>query len=206
SDAEWAAASSDPSAESGFVSTQWNGSTGQLLTLSTVAELSPAICGPLQQFASAAVKPTKCAARRIALLSAAPRRPATEGPCYLGNGRTAAPKSQLFWAAYESYSIAILTLAHESIHLSGVVGGTLTNGLAVGDPQAEAKADCFGMQWMPYVAEQLGDTPDDAQAIARWFWDKVYPLSRLTHPEYWSADCRPGGALDAGPAGRAAWP
>ena len=72
--------------------------------------------------------------------------------------------------------------------------------------QAEAKADCYGMQWMPYVAEQLGDTPDDAQAIARWFWDKVYPLSRPTHPEYWSADCRPGGALDARPAGTTAWP
>ena len=86
-----------------------------------------------------------------------------------------------------TYAIAILTLAHESIHLSGIVGGTLSNGLAVGDPQAEAKADCYGMQWMPYVAEQLGDTPDDAQAIARYFWDKVYPLDLTLDPEYWSA-------------------
>ncbi len=85
--------------------------------------------------------------------------------------------SPAYWSAYNSYSIAILTLAHESIHLGGAVGGMLSNGLTVGDPQAEAKGDCFGMQWMPYVARQLGDTPDDAQAIARYFWDKVYPLS-----------------------------
>jgi hypothetical protein len=195
-DAEWGTvvtqAGGDPNGESGFVATQWNGATGQLLSLSPVAELSSAICLPLQQFATAAVKPTTCLPRAL--------------PCYLGGGRTAAPQTPAYWARYESISIAILTLAHESIHLGGTVGGTLPNGLAVGDTQAEAKADCFGMQWMPYVAEQLGDSPADAQAIARYFWDKVYGLSRATHPEYWSADCRPGGALDARPAGTTAWP
>jgi hypothetical protein len=118
----------------------------------------------------------------------------------------AAKKSPAYWAAYDLDAIAIFTLAHEAIHLGGVVGGTLSNGTAVGDPQAEAKADCYGMQWIPYVAQQLGDTPDDAQAIARYVWDKVYPLSQPTHPEYWSPDCRPGGALDERPAGATAWP
>ena len=61
------------------------------------------------------------------------------------------------------------------------------------------------MQWMPYVAEQLGDTPDDALAIARYFWDKVYPLD-ISHPPYWSADCRPGGALDLHLPGSTSWP
>jgi hypothetical protein len=208
---EWASvvtqAGGDPAGESGFVATQWNGSTGQLLGLSSVAELSSAICLPLQQFASASTKPTTCVARSARLLAARPAaaRPHA-GPCYLGAGKTAAPQSQAYWTSYAAYSIAILTLAHESIHLGGVVGGRLSNGLAVGDQQAEAKADCQGMQWMPYVAEQLGDTPDDAQAIARYFWDKIYGLSRVSHPEYWSPDCRPGGALDARPPGTAAWP
>ena len=50
------------------------------------------------------------------------------------------------------YADAIRTLAHESIHLSG---SSVGDG-AAGDPLGEAKANCHGMQWMPYVAEQLG--------------------------------------------------
>lgn len=112
-----------------------------------------------------------------------------------------------FWDDYESYAIAILTLAHESIHLGGVVGGTARNGAMLGDPQAEAKANCYGMQWMPYVAEQLGDTPDDAQAIAEFVWNKVYPRYQSSaFSQYWSADCRPGGALDLKLPGATMWP
>ena len=167
---------------------------------------------PLEQFATASPKPTKCLVRNAGLLAATRAaqlrklaRPVPV-PCYLGGGKTAASEPAAYWTAYENYAIAILTLAHESIHLGGTVGGTLSNGLAVGDPEAEAKADCYGMQWMPYVAEQLGATPDDALAIARYFWDKVYPLSRAAHPEYWSPDCRPGGSLDTRAPGTAAWP
>ncbi len=221
SDGDWAAIvtaqGGDPNGESGFVATEWNGSTGELLSLSNVAELSSGVCVPLEQFASAPVKPTKCPVATAGKL-AATRRGARKAPlvhakaapvpspCYLGAGKKAEPMSAAYWASYAQYAVAILTLAHESIHLGGIVGGTLSNGLAVGDQQAEAKADCFGMQWMPYVAEQLGDTPDDAQALARYFWDEVYPLSLPSHPQYWSADCRPGGALDTRPPGTTAWP
>ena len=31
------------------------------------------------------------------------------------------------------------------------------------------------MQWMPFVAQQLGAAPDDAQAIAVFYWDVIYP-------------------------------
>ena len=31
------------------------------------------------------------------------------------------------------------------------------------------------MQWMPFVAQQLGATADDAQAIAVYYWDVIYP-------------------------------
>jgi hypothetical protein len=217
SDADWNSlvrqAGGDPAGESGFVGTQWNGASGQLISLSSVAELSSGVCGPLQQFASAAVKPTKCTVRHVALLAGVRRRSSVVRrlatavvPCYLGAGSHAATMSPAYWSAYNTYSIAILTLAHESIHLGGAVGGILSNGLPVGDPQAEAKGDCYGMQWMPYVAQQLGDTADDAQAIARYFWDEVYPLDLPAHPEYWSADCRPGGALDLHLAGAAVWP
>ena len=58
-----------------------------------------------------------------------------------------------FRAAYDLDAVAVLTLARESIHLSGIAG---------------ANADCLGLHWMPYVAEQLGDAPEDAHAIARY--------------------------------------
>jgi hypothetical protein len=222
-DTDWAMlvsqAGGDPSAELGYVATSWNSVTGQLVSASSVAELAAGVCLPLQTFAAATAKPTKCAPAALvppssAITHAGARgrthsRPFVQrpGPCYLGRGRTAGAMPASYWANYAGYAVAILTLAHESIHLSGVVGGQLANGLQVGDPQAEAKADCYGIQSMPYVAEQLGDTPDDARAIAMYFWDKVYPRARLSsYAAYWSADCRPGGPLDVRPPGSTAWP
>ena len=221
SDGDWAtivaAQGGDPNGESGFVANEWNGSTGELVSLSTVAELSSGVCVPLEQFASALASRPSASSSRPAR---SPRRDAARTerrsrgrrpplPLALLPGRRqegGGDDSLLLGELCRQYAVAILTLAHESIHLGGIVGGTLSNGLAVGDQQAEAKADCFGMQWMPYVAEQLGDTPDDAQAVARYFWEEVYPLSLPLHPQYWSADCRPGGALDTRPPGTTAWP
>ena len=68
------------------------------------------------------------------------------------------------------------------------------------------------MQWTARVAEQFGDSPDDAQTIAAFFWLIAYPNEAqaidsysVAHP-YWSADCKPGGPLDARPAGSTVWP
>jgi hypothetical protein len=213
----------DPSAEQGFVGSKWNGATGQLLEVASTIELSgAAVCLPLAEFAAAASKPTKCMVVRVASVrgeqrAAVARRPAgrtkrqtrrvlVQRPCYLGGGRTAASMPPPFWSAYERYATAIQALAHESVHASGVVGGQLPSGLPVGDRQAEAKAECFGMQWIGYLASELGDTPDDGRAIASYVWDMIYPRFRTSNPEYWSADCRPGGALDVRTPGSTAWP
>jgi hypothetical protein len=112
-----------------------------------------------------------------------------------------------FWDNYQVYATAILALAHEAIHLGGIVLARAANGGLVGDGLAEAKAECYGLQWMPYVAKQLGDTPDDAQAIARYFWTEIYPGYQASQfNQYWSADCRPGGALDLHLPGPPPWP
>src|SRR5262249_39716239 len=95
-------------------------------------------------------------------------------PCYPADGRLL-DVDRLFWNRYAGYANALLTLAHEAIHLGGTVGIQFGNGAVAGDPQAEAKAQCYGLQWLPYVAEQLGDTPDDAQALARYTWENLYP-------------------------------
>ena len=212
----------NPSGESGFVTTSWNGTTGALVSISDVAELGPDICGPLEAFANAAAKPTECtSAAALTASNSLDRRSTLRRSSATARARTAqtrvsTPAAQVpapcssasaaFWTAYSGYAIAILTLAHESIHLGGVVGGQLPGGLLVGDQQAEAKADCYGMQWMPYVAEQLGDNPADAQAIATYFWTTIYPLNKAAHAAYWSAECRAGGTLDQRASADIAWP
>lgn len=136
-------------------------------------------------------------------------RTSAPAPCYTGgltgagpDGTTAEQRS--YWLQYQSFAEAILTLAHESIHLGGMVGGATTGGLLYGDQQAEAKAECYGMQWMTYVATQLGATPDDALAIAQYEYRWLYPERQ--GDVYWSADCIPGGALDIRTDKTAAWP
>jgi hypothetical protein len=126
------------------------------------------------------------------------------GPCYSGDPGTELFVSSSFWDDYDDYATALLTLAHEAVHLGGIVGTRFASGAVLGDAQAEAKAQCFGMQRVRYVAERLGDTRDDADAIARYTWDQVYPRYRAT--EYWSDECRAGGALDLHLSGGAAFP
>jgi hypothetical protein len=129
-------------------------------------------------------------------------------PCYLGTGRAVRDMPESYWKAYAQYSDAILTLTHEAFHLAGIIGGwRLRGGIIAGDPQAEAKATCYGMQWMRHAAVELGATPDDGQAIARFYWDNVYPEYRTSrHSQYWSPDCRPGGPLDQRAPGKTVWP
>ena len=125
-------------------------------------------------------------------------------PCY-ANHQQLTVSDPAFWTNYKEYAYAVLTLAHESIHLGGMVGGTV-NGYPVGDQLAEAKAQCYGMQWMPWVAQQLGAAPDDALALAQWTYDILYPFYR--GGLYWSGDCVPGGALDirGDKSASAVWP
>ena len=106
-----------------------------------------------------------------------------------------------YWSDYSAFASAILTLTHESVHLSGVIGGVTAQGVPVGDQGAEAKANCLGMQWLPAAAVELGASPADALAIAQFFYEQIYSPMRTSQPDYWSPDCVPGGALDSRPAG-----
>jgi hypothetical protein len=221
----------DPTAELGYVGVQYQ--NGELVSLSPYAELAgEKVCLPLQNFAAATAKPTKCrsAAFETVTVSTKKRVRITTkkvvggksrlvstwvtrlvpsqiarignygppGPCFATTPRVQ-DVSTNFWTNYDAYATAMLTLAHESIHLSGVVGLSRPTG-DLGDPLAEVKAQCWGMQWIPYVAEQLGDTPDDAQAIAEYTWQVIYPRYKtLGSGQYWSAACVPGGPLDLHP-------
>jgi hypothetical protein len=109
---------------------------------------------------------------------------------------------------YDDAAQALITLAHESIH---VIQGTKGN-VVPADTLVEAQAECSGMQWTAQVAQQLGDTPDDAQTVADYLWLLTYPGEAnptddysKQHP-YWSADCVAGGPLDIRPPGSTVWP
>ena len=141
------------------------------------------------------------------------QQPGPSVPCYVGGLTGSAPRfaveqSKASLRAYQDTTEAFLTLAHEAVHLGGAVGGTTTSGLSYGDPLAEARAECSGMQWLPYVAQQLGASAADAVAIAQLQARWLYPL-RIEpggHDEYWSVDCVAGGALDIRTDRTAPWP
>ena len=139
--------------------------------------------------------------------------PGPSVPCYTGGLTGSSPRFAMeqpsgYQHGYQNTTEAILTLAHEAIHLGGTVGGTTTSGLLYGDQQAEARAECSGLQWLPYVAQQLGGSAADGLAMAQFYLALLYPQRKAPggHPEYWSADCVPGGALDIRTDRAAPWP
>jgi hypothetical protein len=86
---------------------------------------------------------------------------------------------------------ALETVSHESYHTLGF--------------ETESTAECYGMQSLWYVASRLGATQREAERLAGWYWRFQYPAWRRNHPEYWSAQCRDGGALDLRKTSHA-WP
>lgn len=82
----------------------------------------------------------------------------------------------------------IVTLAHESWHLRGILN--------------EAQTQCYAVQTTEAVARRLGLKPADARIVAvRVARDDA----RSPEGEYHSSQCRPGGAYDLRP-GTADWP
>jgi hypothetical protein len=88
-------------------------------------------------------------------------------------------------------AMALAVVAHESYHLLGY-----TN---------EAQVECYGMQSIWFVANRLGATVDEAQALASFYAARIYPLRRTQTPAYWSPECRDGGRYDLRPNSHS-WP
>lgn len=107
-------------------------------------------------------------------------------------------------AEYRNFVYAIATLAHESIHLFDLTAGRSIDVVATRQA-AESRAECLGMQNIARVAVALGDTPDDATALAKYYALQMYPARQTSAPDYWSSDCVPDGRLDQTP-GDGVWP
>jgi hypothetical protein len=219
----------DPASELGYVPFWSRFSGGLQVgapQADTFTELSPTVCRNLATYALAVTKPTKCAATRSTpqqTTSVVRRRVTTTkrvkvrihghvayrtkkvtswrsatvtntsyaqgttapAPCYLGGRRSLAPQSASYWNDYFQFALSMLALAHESVHLGN-------------DPN-EVHANCYGLQWVRYVAQQLGAADDDAQAVAQYTAEAVYPGYEHV-AGYWSTDCVNGGPLDLHPA------
>jgi hypothetical protein len=76
--------------------------------------------------------------------------------------------------------VAVHTLTHEAIHMSGIT--------------SEAETECVAMQRDAEMARLLGAEPSEAMQLARYYWTNVYP--RMPSP-YSSPECRDGGSLDS---------
>jgi hypothetical protein len=96
--------------------------------------------------------------------------PGPPAPCY--------PNQAWSEGDYGHYAYAIWTVTHESIHLMDFhPGGSI-------DLPFEIRADCSGLQWIAYAAQQLGDTADDGESIAQYDFNVQYPhhQRRLQRP------------------------
>jgi hypothetical protein len=88
-------------------------------------------------------------------------------------------------------AMALAVVAHESYHLLGYFN--------------EAQVECYGMQSIWFVANKLGASIDESQALASLYATRMYPQRRTYSPTYWSAECRDGGKYDLRRA-LARWP
>jgi hypothetical protein len=168
---------------------------------SAFADLSPDTCLTLERFGASATKPTKCVgstvtrpARLVVVVTRHGRKVKTVlpvaitvttwKPCF--DGAHFPPQ---FPAAptpgYAAYALALLTLTHESTHLTGVTDEAVTN--------------CYGMQRVAAAARAFGDDAVDAQSIAEWlywgYWSTVPGLNLA----YYTSSCRPDTELNLTP-------
>ena len=75
-------------------------------------------------------------------------------------------------------ALAVATLAHESIHASGVAD--------------ERAAECHGLQWLARTAQEIGVDGAYAKRLAATYWEHYDRLPAM----YRSNECRDGGELD----------
>jgi hypothetical protein len=94
-------------------------------------------------------------------------------------------------AQQQAAAMVLEVVAHESYHLWGA--------------RDEAKAECYGLQSIFYVANRLGAPLDEAKALGHLYWTTVYRQHGTEWPSYYSPACRSGGSLDLRP-GDPRWP
>jgi len=85
-------------------------------------------------------------------------------------------------ARVPSIAMALAVVAHESYHILGY--------------RNEAQVECYGLQSIWFVANKLGASVAEAQALGAFYATRMYPVRQMTTPRYWSVECRDGGRYD----------
>jgi hypothetical protein len=85
-------------------------------------------------------------------------------------------------ARVASIVMSLAVVAHESYHILGY--------------RNEAQVECYGMQSIWFVANKLGGSIAESQALATYYANRMYPARQYNTPRYWSAECRDGGKYD----------
>ena len=82
-------------------------------------------------------------------------------------------------------ALALEVVSHEAYHLWGT--------------PVEAKAECYGIQSLWFVANRLGAPLHEAKQLGHFYWKVVYPTHGAEWPNYFTSACRPKGKLDLRP-------
>lgn len=77
---------------------------------------------------------------------------------------------------------ALVVFTHELIHITGV--------------RDEATTECYAIQRAPEVARLLGVSYEKSYSAAKEYFNNQYVMRKNAGDYYWSAECKPGGALD----------
>ena len=93
-------------------------------------------------------------------------------------------------ADYELVLSAVVTLAHEAVHLRGF--------------RDEGVTECYALQLLAGAARWLGAGDTLARRMAADYWQRLYRTQPAGSP-YFRADCVDGSALDLSPASTS-WP
>ena len=80
------------------------------------------------------------------------REPCADLRAYLGSDKTQPTRDQV---------VAVHTLTHEAVHMSGVT--------------VEAQTECLAVQRDAEMARLLGASVEEAESLARYYWVNVYP-------------------------------
>lgn len=85
--------------------------------------------------------------------------------------------------------IAIHVLSHEAVHMNNIWD--------------ESQTECEAIQWDSVIAQRLGATKEQGDALATRYWEEYYP--RMPD-NYRSSDCQEGGKMDLNPEADEEWP
>jgi hypothetical protein len=228
---EWSALGSqwgfDPARLVGFVGWYYSPFTNRVVRTEDIVHLHESVCLPLQKYAEASAKPTRCdttqtvervVTKTVKVKKRIRVRVRVNGKL-VWRWKVVLRNKQVRETIYEEvpgprvpcYGTAgrnagAVTPAdyrdyawaiYTLAHELVHIKDVTVGSTVLTSAVAESRAACFGMQMTAQIAAAFGGDADDGNAIGNYVWVEQYP--HLQGGDYWSADCRQDGPLDLTP-------